>query len=328
MGVPLYSNNLNLIRGTKIPDDVCYSSEAYYYSWNSLYDRLCSRFSFKVPDYWEKDMFEFNLFADGFIGVFDTNKYARTSNQRYGIIPAKATLSGVGVQYQPTKILTANPHFYMPAPEIIYQGAGMIKLTHNYMGVLHIVDFYADKLAVLLSTVDQSLMNSRFAYIVGASSPAASATLKAIFDQRNSGKPTIVFDNEKIKKATDKTQKVAAANLSNEDPFNVVDLHVGENYITDKLMADYRRLIAAFDEEIGIPNNPIEKAERLISNEVESNSADTVARSTKMLDRLKLSIDKTIEVFPELSGKLSVEFTKFDTGATGAKEAGKEVDYA
>ena len=328
MGVPLYSNNLNLIRGTKIPDDVCYSSDAYYYSWNSLYDRLCSRFSFKVPEYWEKDMFEFNLFADGFIGVFDTNKYARTPNQRYGIIPAKATLSGVGVQYQPTKILTANPHFYMPAPEIIYQGAGMIKLTHNYMGVLHIVDFYADKLAVLLSTVDQSLMNSRFAYIVGASSPAAAATLKAVFDQRNSGKPTIVFDNEKIKKATDKTQKVAAANLSNEDPFNVVDLHVGENYITDKLMADYRRLIAAFDEEIGIPNNPIEKAERLISNEVESNSADTVARSTKMLDRLKLSIDKTIEVFPELSGKLSVEFTKFDTGATGAKEAGKEVDYA
>ena len=102
MGVPLYSNNLNLIRGTKIPDDVCYSSDAYYYSWNSLYDRLCSRFSFKVPDYWEKDMFEFNLFADGFIGVFDTNKYARTPNQRYGIIPAKATLSGVGVQYQPT----------------------------------------------------------------------------------------------------------------------------------------------------------------------------------------------------------------------------------
>lgn len=328
MGVPLYSNNLNLIRGTKIPDDVCYSSDAYYYSWNSLYDRLCSRFSFKVPDYWEKDMFEFNLFADGFIGVFDTNKYARTPNQRYGIIPAKATLSGVGVQYQPTKILTANPHFYMPSPEIIYEGAGMIKLTHNYMGVLHIVDFYADKLAVLLSTVDQSLMNSRFAYIVGASSPAAAATLKAIFDQRNSGKPTIVFDNEKIKKTTDKTQKVSAANLSKEDPFNVVDLHVGENYITDKLMADYRRLIAAFDEEIGIPNNPIEKAERLISNEVESNSADTVARSTKMLDRLKLSIDKTIEVFPELSGKLSVEFTKFDTGATGAKEAGKEVDYA
>ena len=327
MGVPLYSNNLNLIRGTKVPDDVCYTSEAYFYSWNSLYERLCSRFNFKVPDYWEKDMFEFNLFADGFVGVFDTNKYAKTSNQKYGIIPAKATLTGVGVQYQPTKIMTANPYFYMPAPEGIYIGARLIKLTHNYTGVLHIVDFYADKLAVLLSTVDQSLMNSRFAYIVGASSPAAAATLKAVFDQRNSGKPLIVYDNEKIKKVTDKSQKVSAANLTKEDPFNVVDLEVGKNYITDKLMADYRRLLAAFDEEIGIPNNPIDKAERLISNEVESNSADTVARSTKMLERLKLSISKTIEVFPELEGKLSVEFTKYDTGATGAREAGKEVNY-
>ena len=137
----------------------------------------------------------------------------------------------------------------------------------------------------------------------------------------------IVYDNEKIKKVTDKSQKVSAANLTKEDPFNVVDLEVGKNYITDKLMADYRRLLAAFDEEIGIPNNPIDKAERLISNEVESNSADTVARSTKMLERLKLSINKTIEVFPELEGKLSVEFTEYDTGATGAKEAGKEVNY-
>lgn len=328
MGAPILSDNLNLIRGTRVPDDVCYTSEAYFYCWNSLYDRLASRFNFTVPSWWEKDLFEFNLFADGFLGVFDTSKYARTPNQNYGIIPADATLSGVGVQYQPTKIITANPHFYMPAPETIYIGAGLIKLTHDYHGILHIVDFYADKLAILMSTIDQSMMNARFAYIVGANSPAAAATLKAVFDQRNSGKPLIVYDNEKIKKKDAKDQKVSAANLSKEDPFNVVDLKVGENYITDKLLADYRRILAAFDEEIGIPNNPIDKAERLISNEVESNSADTVARSTKMLERLQLSIKKTIEVFPELNGKLSVEFTKYDTGATGAKEAGKEVNYA
>ena len=326
--IPISSDNLNLIRGTKLPDDVCYSSETYNYCWNSLYDRLASRFNFKVPDWWEKDMFEFNLYADGFLGVFNTDKYAKTPNQRYGIIPAAATLTGIGVQYQPTRIITANPYFYMPAPETIYIGAGMIKLTHNYMGILHIVDFYADKLAVLFSTVEQSLMNSRFAYIVGANSPAAAATLKAIFDQRNSGKPLIVYDKDKLKKSSDKATKVNAANLSKEDPFDVIDLHVGENYITDKLLADYRRILAAFDEEIGIPNNPIDKAERLISNEVESNSADTVARSTKMLERLQLSIQKTIEVFPELEGKLSVEFTKYDTGATGAKEAGKDVNYA
>ena len=328
MGIPIPSDNLNLIRGTKIPDDVSYSSDTYFYCWNSLYERLASRFNFKVPSWWEKDIFEFTLYADGFIGVFDTDKYAKTPNQSFGIIPTQASLTGIGVQYQPTKIITANPYFYMPAPELIYQGAGLIKLTHNYCGILHIVDFYARKMAILFSTIDQSLMNSRFAYIVGASSPAAAATLKAVFDQRNSGKPLIVYDNDKIKKTSEKNQKVSAANLNKEDPFNVVDLEVGKNYITDKLMTDYLRLLAAFDEEIGIPNNPINKAERLISNEVESNSADTVARSTKMLERLQLSIQKTIEVFPSLEGKLSVEFTEYDTGATGAKEAGKEVNYA
>ena len=140
------------------------------------------------------------------------------------------------------------------------------------MGVLHIVDFYAEKMAILFSTVDQSLMNSRFAYIGGANSPAAAATLKAIFDQRNSGKPLIVYDSDKLNKKSDAEKKVDVASLGTKNPYNSIDLEVGKNYITDKLLADYRRLLAAFDEEIGIPNNPIDKAERLVSNEVESNS--------------------------------------------------------
>lgn len=323
MGLPFYYEQINNLRGHKVPSvGLCYDSEAFFFFWRSLYQRVASKFKWTVPEHWDKEIFEFTLYAFGFVGVFDTNKYAKTPNQKYGIIPSPATLSGVGVQMQPTKIRTANPHFFMPYNEIIYDGAGLIKLTPDYAGILDIVDFYAKELATLWSSIDQSIINARFAYIIAANSEAAAATLKAIFDARNSGKPLMVYDKNKLKKKqpVDKTLPI-----ENQDPFEVLDLRVGENYITDKLLADYRRILVQFDTEIGIPNNPYEKGERLITNEVESNSAETVARCTYWMDCLERSLKRTYNVFPELESTLKVEFRFYDTGQTGAKEAGKEV---
>ena len=321
--LPMFYQEINSMRGHKIPStNQAFASETYYYFWRSLYQRIASRWKWKVPETWDKEIYEFSLLSFGFVGVFDTDKYATDVSQKFGIIPSPATVSGVGVQMQPTEIRTANPHFYMPKSEIIYEGAGLIKLTGDYRGILDIVDFYAARLAILYSTIDQSLVNSRFAYIVAANSEAAAATIKAIFDARNSGKPLLVYDKDKLKKknAISKTET-----LETTEPFEFLDLHVGENYITDKLLMDYRRILVQFDTEIGIPNNPVEKGERLITNEVESNSAETVARFEYMMDCLNLSIEKTLKVFPSLKGKLSVEPRIYNTGQTGAKEAGKEV---
>lgn len=323
IGLPFYYDEINNLRGHKVPSvGLCYDSETFFFFWRSLYQRLASKFKWTVPDHWDKEVYEFTLYSLGFVGVFDTNKYAKTPNQRYGIIPAPSTVSGIGVQMQPTKIRTANPHFFMPYSETIYEGAGLIKLTPDYRGILDIVDFYAKELATLWSSIDQSIINARFAYIIAANSEAAAATLKAIFDARNSGKPLMVYDKNKLKKKqpVDKTLPI-----ENQDPFEVLDLKVGQNYITDKLLADYRRILVQFDTEIGIPNNPYEKGERLVTNEVESNSAETVARFTYWMECLNRSLKRTYEVFPELESTLKVESTFYDTGQTGAKEAGKEV---
>lgn len=324
IGLPFYYDKINNLRGHKVPSvGLCYDSETFFFFWRSLYQRLASKFKWTVPDHWDKEVFEFTLYSLGFVGIFDTNKYARTPNQRYGIIPAPSTVHGIGVQMQPTKIRTANPHFYMPYSETIYEGAGLIKLTSDYRGILDIVDFYAKELATLWSSIDQSIINARFAYIIAANSEAAAATLKAIFDARNSGKPLMVYDKNKLKKKQPVDKSLP---IDDQDPFEVLDLRVGENYITDKLLADYRRILVQFDTEIGIPNNPFEKGERLITNEVESNSAETVARFTYWMDCLNRSLDRTYEVFPELKKTLKVESRIYDTGQTGAKEAGKEVE--
>lgn len=326
IGVPFFYNEINNLRGHKVPSvGICYDSDTYFFFWRSLYQRVASKFNWTVPEHWDKEVFEFTLYSLGFVGIFDTNKYATTPNQRFGIIPAPSTVSGVGVQMQPTKIRTANPHFFMPYSETIYEGAGLIKLTGDYRGILDTVDFYAKELATLWSSIDQSIINSRFAYIIAANSENSAATLKAIFDARNSGKPLMVYDKEKLKKKQPVDKSLP---LENQEPFEVLDLRVGENYITDKLLADFRRIMVLFDTENGIPNNPVEKGERLITNEVESNSAETVARFTYYMDCLNRSLKKTYEVFPELESTLKVTPTVYNTGQTGAKEAGKEVQDA
>ena len=137
IGLPFYYDEINKLRGHKVPSvGLCYDSETFFFFWRSLYQRLASKFKWSVPDHWDKEVFEFTLYSLGFVGVFDTNKYATTPNQRYGIIPAPSTVHGIGVQMQPTKIRTANPHFYMPYSETIYDGAGLIRLTSDYMGML------------------------------------------------------------------------------------------------------------------------------------------------------------------------------------------------
>ena len=108
IGLPFYYDEINNLRGHKVPSvGLCYDSETFFFFWRSLYQRLASKFEWQVPDHWDKEVFEFTLYSLGFVGVFDTNKYAATPNQRFGIIPAPSTVYGIGVQMQPTKIKTA-----------------------------------------------------------------------------------------------------------------------------------------------------------------------------------------------------------------------------
>lgn len=294
MNVPYYYDELNKMRGCNIPSSLNYKSDTFYYFQRALYQRVASKFEITCPDHWDKQVFLCTLLMLGHVGIFDTNKYADgDASKMFGIIPAPATLSGIGVQMQPTEIRTANPYFYMREPEIIYQGAGLIKLSNDYCGIFDIIDYYAEKLATLSGSIDQSIVNSRFSFAMSANTKQAAETLKAIFDKRNSGDPFIVFDKNKMKDNN-------PANLGDQEPIDFIDFHVGDNYITDKLFNDYRNIMNLFDAEVGIANNPTEKAERLIVNEVDANNVETVARFSFWMSNLKDSIEKTKKVFPNL----------------------------
>lgn len=301
-------NEVNIIRNSTTPSNPVYNSKAYYYYFRALYDRLISRFDITIPDYWNRDFFNWSLFLNGFIIIFDSGKY--------GIIPQLGALHGVGLYYQPTKA-NISRRFFFKQDLKIGKDCEIIKLEPDYMGVFDILDFYAKKLAVLDGTINQSMVNSRLAYIFGAKSKAGAEVIKRTIDKITSGEPAVIIDSN-IESKKD-------ISLNDEDPFSFVDFKIGSNYITDRLLNDLRTIIVQFDNEIGIPNANTEKKERLISSEVESNSAETVTRYTTWFEQIEKSIERVKKLYPDLD--LSIKVREYETPNTGSKEAGKVGKY-
>ena len=62
---------------------------------------------------------------------------------------------------------------------------------------------------------------------------------------------------------------------------------VKESYIASDLIQDIRKIMNAFNTEIGISNTNVEKKERMVADEVNSNNAETMIKMDVILDRLK-----------------------------------------
>lgn len=304
MEVPYFYEQLNNIIGHASPSTLKYDSASYQYFRRSLIQRMFSIFDFELPDTWNADYFNYILFGLGFVIVIDGGKY--------GVVPQHGTLSQFGIYYQPTEANIATQFFNKPHLKI-WKDCGLIKLTPDYVGAMDIVDFYAQKLASLDSTLNQSIVNSRMAYIIGAKDKSGAQTIKAALDEISKGNPAVVYDESKV--------KGKGNTLTEDDPWSFLNLEVNKNYITDKVLDNYREILNQFDTEVGIPNNQqSDKKERLVTNEVETNNAETVARATTWEDCLKASIKRTNELY---GLNISVKRREYDTGNTGAVEAGK-----
>ena len=72
---------------------------------------------------------------------------------------------------------------------------------------------------------------------------------------------------------------------------------MGQNYISDKLLSDFRRIQNMFDTEIGIPNTNTEKKERMLADEVTINAVETASKVDLWLEELKDSCERANKMF-------------------------------
>lgn len=277
---PLNFHQINTIEGTYTPSMVKSFNNKVFMLWErALFQRAASVIDFEgLPKEWDgpnKDFFIYCLYKFGYVGVMNVAEH--------GLIFQPGTLTGYNIYYQPVKFLVANPHLTISTTEFtIGEDCELIKLTPDYFGIWDIISYYAEKLATLDNAINMSLINNKYAFMIAAKNKQASEAFKKMLDKVNEGQPAVIYDQKLLNDQQDKTEPWQ---LWSRD-------HMKENYITTMQLADFNTLMHNFDKEIGIPTIPVEKKERMITDEATSTVVDAISRSEIWLETLNSSLKR------------------------------------
>lgn len=253
-----------------------------------LIQEAISVFDWTLPKNWDADYFRYILMGWGFISVLKTDLF--------GVIPQQATLSGYNVFYRPTTAIVANPLLRSRTLKI-GKDCSIIKLMPDYGSIADLVDNYGNLMALAYETASINILNSKLSFAFNADTKAEADTYKAMYDAIASGNPAVVYRNSK--KSTSLTGENAR--------WQTFVQNVGQNYIAPEVMETIRQIRDEFLTEIGIPNLATRKKERTNLAEVDKNTFETEAKSLLWLETLQEGIETTINLFPELTGELSVK---------------------
>lgn len=283
---PLNYQNINLAAGRFSPSTIKAHNNLSFWFWSrSLFQRMASVIDFEVPDNWEgktKDFFVYCLFKYGYLAIFTDDKF--------GLSFQPCSLKGYDFYYQPTQALVANP--LLEKTFTISDDCEILKLTPDYFGCFDIIDYYAEKLSMLDVSINSSIVNSKFAYLLGAKTKGAAQALKKLLDQINKGEPAVIYDSRIFDDPSSK---------GDVSPFQTwFRDSMKNNYITSDLLQDFQTLLNDFDREIGIPTIPYQKKERLVQSEAESTEIDAKARSIVWINTLDSSIKEVKQLYPEI----------------------------
>ena len=255
----------------------------------ALWQRAIAGTTFQLPKAWRrsKRYFKNVLFSLGYIGVIDT--------PQYGVIPQICGFSGYGLYMQPVKMLVNQPLVQFEGT--IGEDCELIHLCGDYRGIWDIVEHFAIRLSVAITSVDCALMNERISLLAAGKSKQASETLKYLYEKISAGEPFAVFDKGIKSDSID----------GSDEPIWTYSQDVASQYISDKLLADIDTILMQFDKEIGIAAVG-EKKERMLTDEIAMQNEDACARSSTWFENLSDSFDLCNELFPELNLSFTMKY--------------------
>ena len=261
-----------------------------------LYNLVYSKFNFKLPDNWKKNFFRFFLFRWGSIAVIYTKEY--------GWICSPYSVTKLGLYYTPTQIEVVNHMFTSGKVGIIGLNSEIVKIFDDYGGVDDLVTNYAQQLAQIDKDVNVNLQNANVSIGYYVNNKKEADTIKEAYAEATDGNPLVVTN----KRVFDE---------NNGKPFL---RDVKNNYITNDLMVAKRTIINEFLTKIGIPNANLDKRERLISNEVNANNAETECMVTLMKENIDESFKKLNEI-SDLNLSVSLRFGESEENSNGKNNA-------
>lgn len=241
-----------------------------------LLQKALSVFKWKMPEIWSRDYFLYILYCWGFIAVINTDKF--------GVIPQACGLQGYDIFYRPTTAVVTNPLLTGIKQLRIDKQCTLFKLQPDYGGIMDIVNYYADMMALCSETAGVNLLNSKLSYVFAADDKAGAESFKKLFDKVASGEPAVVQDKKLLR--------------SDGSPaWQPFQQNVGQNYIVGDILSDMRKWENMFNTDIGIPNANTDKKERLITDEVQANNTETSSKCELWLEQLQQICERTQTMF-------------------------------
>lgn len=299
MWCPVGMEKINLIQNYFQPSGIKVDSKYTDMFDRMLYERVCSVLDVKYNSTIDIDYFKYVLLGAGYIAI--------TKTPLYGIFAQLPTLTGYDMYCKPT---TVDIHSYATNANIDLNGlkigkdCAVIYLRPTRCGIFDIIGYYSYKLALVASSFDMNIFNSKLAFMMASKSKASAQTLKKIYDQVQSGNPAVAFD-EKIKSNDAmRGEKTELWETFNKD--------LKQNFIAPELIDVFEKLLDQFDTEVGIPSVGSDKKERLNVLETEKNDVETVTRLTTWLETMQPGINDANRLYPEL--KLSITMRDYNTG--------------
>lgn len=273
---------LNIYHGRRNPGTIhAASTELGAYFRRYLFQKAVSVFDIQCPETWSKDYFWYVLYGAGYIGILDV--------PGMGVIPQYCTYKGYNVFYQPKAFIVANPA--INNGQTIERTLGefgtgvLIKLTPDYCGIVDLVGYYADLMAVAAESMGINMLNSKLAYVFAADNQASANSFKKMMDQVNMGQPAVFIDKNLMDAEGNPTWQTFAQDLR-------------QNFITPDLMETMDKIERMFENEIGIPNTGgTEKKERLITDEVNANNVSTYSKAELWLENLRTGCEEANKKF-------------------------------
>lgn len=301
--LPIFYDYGNVVASSVTPSTVHSTDNALSAFFQKyLLQKAISVFKWELPKSWDRDYFLYTLYCNGFAAVINTAKF--------GVIPQHCGVAGYNVFYRPNKAIITNPLLEGVKEFTIGADCVLFHVNPNYSGIMDIVIFYADMMALCAQTAGVNLWNSKLSYIFAAKNKSAAESFKKMYDKIASGEPMAVVDKA----------------LYNEDgtpAWGTFQQNVGQNYIAGELLEDLRKWEQMFDTEIGIPNANTEKKERITTDEIAVNNAETASKCELWLESFQKSCEEVGAMFPDV--KMSVNW-RVAPETKGATENGVVVD--
>lgn len=277
-GAPYYYDYINAYNGTRSPSTVhCKNTALSQYFQKYLLEKILGVYKFTMPKYWAKNYALYVLFCWGYFAVFNTDKF--------GVIPQGCGLQGYDVFYQPTHAIITNPLLTGIINPRIGVQCELVKLQPNYSGVMDIVTYYADMLALCAEAAGMNLVNSKLSFVFFAKNQNSANSYKKMYDLMMSGDTAVFADKMLLDDEGNPT-------------WQMFNQNVGQNFIANDVLEAMRKIEQMFDTDVGIPNANTDKKERLIVDEVNANNIETQTKTALWLESIKEGCEKVNAMFP------------------------------